>query len=83
MTTLTDPQERNRELAPQISEAARRNPQYMGKFIGIANGQAVVLADSLQEMMQRLRQIEPDPAKRYTVEASYDYDEVVDIWSLP
>ncbi len=85
MATLADVQARNRELARQINEEARRDPKspYAGRFVGIANGQVVVVADDLEEMAQRLEQIEPDPAKCFSVEASRDYDEVVEIWSLP
>jgi hypothetical protein len=85
MSSHADVQARNRELARQINQEAIRNPQspYAGKFVGIANGQVVVVADSLEEMAQRLEQIEPDPAKCFSVEASRDYDEVVEIWSLP
>jgi hypothetical protein len=84
MPTLADVQARNRELARQINEEALANPQspYAGKFVGIANGQVVVVADTLEEMAERLEQIEPDPTKCFSVEASYDYNEVVEIWRL-
>ena len=84
MLTLAEVQEHNRLLADQINVEARRDPQspYSRKFVGIANGQVVVVADDLEEMMQHLRQIEPDPAKCFSVEASHDYDVVVEIWSL-
>ncbi len=77
-------QDRNRELARQINEEARRNPQspYANKFVGIANGQVVVVADSLDEMIRGLRQIEPDPSKTFGLEASEDPDEVHEIWRL-
>ncbi len=77
-------QDLNRELARKINEEALRNPQspYAHKFVGIANGQVVVVADSLDEMSRRLRQIEPDPRKCFGVEASRDYSVVVDIWGL-
>jgi hypothetical protein len=78
-------QELNRELARQINDEARRNPQspYANKFVGIANGQVVVVADNLDEMIRRLRQAEPDPTKTFGVEASRDYDEIHEIWGLP
>ena len=84
MSTLAKVQARNRELADQINNEALSNPQsrYAGKFVGIANGQVVVVADDLDEMAKRLEQIEPDPAKRFSVEASRDYNEVVEIWSF-
>jgi hypothetical protein len=79
-------QDVNRELARKINDEARKNPQqspYANKFVGIANGQVVVVADDPDELSQRLRQIEPDPAKCFGVEASRDYDEVHEIWELP
>ncbi len=77
-------QDLNRELADRINAEARSNPQspYAGKWVGIANGQVEVVADTMEEMIQRLRQIEPDPTKTFSVEASRDYDEVVEIWSI-
>jgi hypothetical protein len=74
--------ELNEELARKINEEARRNPQspYANKFVGIANGQVVVVADDRDEMSRRLRQIESDPRKCFCLEASRDYSEVVEIW---
>jgi hypothetical protein len=85
MSISSDVQDRNRQLARQINEETRRSPQspYTGKFVGIANGQVVVVADDLTDMVRRLRQIEPDPMKTICVEASLDYSEVNEIWSLP
>jgi hypothetical protein len=84
MSTLADVQAHNRQLARQINEEALRDPHspYAGKFVGIANGKVVVVANDLAEMVQRLHQIEPDPMKTCCVEASLDYDDAVDIWSL-
>ena len=75
-------QEINRELARSINEEARHNPQspYANQFVGIANGQVVVIAPTLDEMVRRLRQVEPDPEKTFGIEASRDYSEIVDIW---
>lgn len=72
----------NRELAKKINEEALANPQspYANKFVGIANGQVVVVADDLDSMSRRLRQIEPDPRKCFGVEASHDYSIVEEIW---
>jgi hypothetical protein len=81
MSTTKTVQELNRELADKINVEARSNPQsqYANKFVGIANGQVVVVADDAEEMVKRLRQIEPDPAKTFSVEASRDYGEVIEI----
>ena len=77
-------QDLNRDLARRINAEAWSNPQsvYANKFVGIANGQVVVVADDFGEMFRRLRQIEPDPSKTFGVEASRDYDEVHEIWVL-
>jgi chromosome condensin MukBEF ATPase and DNA-binding subunit MukB len=73
----------NEQLARQINKEARTNPSspYSGKFVGLANGQIVVVADSWQEVSRRLRQMEPDPQKCWCLEASADYDRVEEIWS--
>ncbi len=74
----------NRALAEQINEEARGNPQspYANKFVGIANGKVVVVSDTLDDTVERLRQIEPNPAKTFCLEASLDYSIVHDIWRL-
>jgi len=84
MSATNTVQTLNRELADRINAEARSNPQspYANKFVGIANGQVVVVADDLGEMIRRLRQIEPDPSKTFGVAASRDYDEVHEIWRL-
>lgn len=76
-------QRMNRELADKINEETRKNPEqspYTNKFVGIANGQIVVVAETLDQMVRQLRQVEPDSTKTFCVEASRNYDEVVEIW---
>jgi hypothetical protein len=74
----------NDRLARQINEAAKQDPHcaYAGKLVGIANGQVVVVADTWREVMDRLQQVEPDPAKCRCIEASADYDRVEEIWRI-
>ena len=76
--------ELNRQLALKINEEARRDPHspYANKFVGIINGQVVVVADNEDEVYHRLRQLEPDNLKCFIVEASRDYNEVEEIWEL-
>lgn len=77
-------QELNRDLARRINAEARSNPQspYVNKFVGIANGQVIVVTDDLDELARRLRQAEPDPSRTFGVEASRDYTEVHEIWGV-
>ena len=84
MSVADSVQDVNRELARRINQDARSNPQspYANKFVGIANGQVVAVADDLDEMAGQLRQAEADPRKCFWVEANRDYDEVHEVWGL-
>lgn len=84
MSAASTVQELNRDLAHRINAEAMSNPQspYAGKFVGIANGQVVVVGDDLDDVLRRLRQIEPDHRNCFFVEASRDYNEVHEIWGL-
>ena len=50
--------ERNQKLADRINQEAKRNPNspYAGKFVGIADGQVMVVAETLRETVERLRE---------------------------
>jgi hypothetical protein len=78
MSNTSSVQLLNRELARRINVEARSNPNspYANKFVGITNGQVVVVTDDLDELARRLQQVEPDPAKTFSIEASRDYEEV-------
>lgn len=82
MSSAGATRDQNRELARHINEEAKKNPQspYANKFVGIANGQVVVVTDDLNDLARRLEQIEPDPTKTFWVEASHDYSVVEEIW---
>jgi hypothetical protein len=84
MATSPAVQERNRTLASQINEEARTNPSspYAGKFVGIANGHVVAIADNLDDVVQALQKVEPDPLKTFCLEAGLDYDQVQEIWMV-
>ena len=84
MESLSVVKQRNRELAERINREALSDPasHFNGKFVGLANGQVVVVADSLDEMSKRLRQVEPDPQRTFGIEAGVDYGEVQEIWEV-
>jgi hypothetical protein len=81
MRDFTDIQKMNDELATKINQEALANPQspYAGKFVGIANGQVVAVADTLREALRVLRQVEPDSTRTQCIEASQDYSVVQEI----
>jgi hypothetical protein len=72
----------NAEVARQINQEARSDPAspYAGKLVGIANGQVVVVADTWEEVVNQLREAEPDPTRCHCIEASAAYDRVEEIW---
>lgn len=78
MDDLNNIRRRNEELAQQVNDEARSNPQsaYAGKFVGLANGQVVAIADTLDEVVDRLQAVEPDPQRTFCIEASLDYNTV-------
>jgi hypothetical protein len=84
MPTTTSIQDANRDLAHGINMDARANPlsPYANKFVGIVNGRVAIIGDDLDDVVRRLRQMEPDPGNCFFVEASRDYDEVHEIWGL-
>ena len=75
-------QEINRELAEKVIAEARKDPQrYPGKYVGLANGQIVVVTNDLDELDRRLDEIAPDSTKTYIVEPGLDVNKVHEIWS--
>ena len=62
--------DRNMELARQINDELLRDPKcpYAGKWIGIANGQMVVVGDTFDEVHKRVREIEPDSFRCHIME---------------
>src|SRR5438067_1691923 len=74
----------NRQLANKLLDDAKlaSDSPYAGKFVGIANGQIVAVADDWDDLARRLRQAEPDPTRTFGVEVGRDYSEVQQIWEL-
>jgi Family of unknown function (DUF5678) len=81
---VADPQAVNRQLAQALMDEVRRDPRsaYAGKFVGIAGGQVVAVADDWDELARRLRQAVPDPSQTFSVEVGRDYTQVQEIWGL-
>jgi hypothetical protein len=75
--------ELNREVADRINEEALKDPSspVAGKYVGIIDGQVVVVGEELNEVMKRLRATGTDPSRMFCFEAGRDYSQVVEIWS--
>jgi hypothetical protein len=71
----------NERLAQKIRREAKENPNspYANRFVGLANGRVVVIADSLGEMARQLRKIEPDASKRFGVDVAADYSRIEEV----
>ena len=83
MSVTTTIQQLNRELGDKVLADAQQNPQaYPGKYVGIANGQVVIVTDDLSELVRRVQEAEPDPGKTFGVEIGRDYNRVYEIWEV-
>jgi hypothetical protein len=82
--TIAEIQAANEQTANRLIAEARDNPTspYLGKFVGIANGQIVVVADNWDELAERMGQVAPDLNQTLSLEVGVDYDEVQHIWEL-
>jgi hypothetical protein len=83
MLNLDEVQKANRELADRIDCEARSDPTspYAGKFVGIANGQVVVVTEDLESLYYRLEEIEPDNRRVSWIEVGVDPTKIDYIWS--
>jgi hypothetical protein len=79
-----DMAEQDRALAERINNEVLADPKsrYAGKFIGIANGQIVAIADDQDQLDDLLDRLELDPAKQFFFQAGADYDKVEYIWEM-
>jgi hypothetical protein len=73
--SIAEIRELNSALVDKINQEALANPQspYAGKWVAVANGKVVAVADTLDDAVEELEKIEPDPARTQLIEASRDY----------
>lgn len=71
----------NERLARKVRREGQADPKspYANRFVGIANGKVVVIADSLTDVSRRLRNIEPDGSRCFVVDVAADYDRVYEV----
>ena len=82
MASLEEAQKLNHELARRINDEARRDPAspYVGKYVGIANGQVVIVTDDFDALGDGLEAAEPDNRRVFWIEAGYDPAQVDYPW---
>jgi len=71
----------NRRLALKVRREGKQNPKspYARRYVGIANGEVVVIADSLDDVSNQLRKIEPDNKRSVIVDLVGDYERVYEV----
>ena len=71
----------NERLARKVRREGQADPKspYANRFVGLANGKVVVIADTLTDVTKRLRKIEPDVSKCLGVDLVGDYDQVYEV----
>lgn len=74
----------NQQIADEINAEASRDPNspYAGKFIGIAHGKMVVVADNLDEAIRQFEKQGVEPSHRFIIETGIDYSIPVEIWNV-
>ena len=82
MSSLEEVQKANRELAERINDETRSDPTspYAGKFVGIANGQIVIVTDDFDALDDALEAAEPDNRRVFWVDPEYDPTKIEYIW---
>ena len=82
MEMREEEREQARRLGRHINREARRNPSspYAGKVVGILRGEVVIVANTLDKVVEVLERLEPDAQRRYFIDASADYDAQYTIW---
>jgi hypothetical protein len=75
-------QQQELETARKLAREARADPHspYARKYVGILDGKVVVVADSPEEGLEQLRQLDPDPDRGILVDTRVDYDAQHDVW---
>jgi hypothetical protein len=73
----------NERLVTQINREARENSTslYANKYVGIANGKVVIVADTLREVDVRLDEVEANPANCRIIDTIGDYETTQEICS--
>ncbi|PIY41215.1 MAG: hypothetical protein COY42_28630 [Armatimonadetes bacterium CG_4_10_14_0_8_um_filter_66_14] len=81
--TMTPAQERCWEQSKSVNREARSDPgsPYSGKWVGFVDGELAVVVDTVDEMLTRLKAVEPDSTRCLGIEASRDYTVVDFIWA--
>lgn len=75
--------QRSWEFALRLCRAARVDPAspYFGRFVGVAQGRVVTVADSFEDLSRQLDELGVAPGETVMVDTTFDYDNPIQIWS--
>ena len=84
MAAATTVNQLNRDIADQLIAAAKLDLPAcpLGKYVGIANGQVIVVSEDLEEVVRQLERAEPISNRTFVVEPGRDYTKVCEIWRI-
>ncbi len=73
--------QQERALNQQTALKLRKKLQktHMGKFVGIVKGKVAAEGETIEEVLQKLQQVEPDPNKGLIFQVGEEYPEEVAI----
>ena len=68
----------NEEVYQRINRETRADPSspYANKYVGLVNGEVVVVTDDLNELDRRLDELDPENNGSFVFEANRDPNEV-------
>jgi len=82
MTRTAGSEARSQELARRINREARSSPQspYAHKYVGIAQGKVIAVADKLSELLRLLDEAGVPRDQSLCIEAGANYEGPHHIW---
>lgn len=73
MQAIQQEQELNHQVYMKLRKKKKWLETHMGKFIGILDGKLVADAESIEEILQKLRQIDSDPKRGTIFQVTKEY----------
>lgn len=75
MKTIQQERALNQQAALKLRKKLQKT--HMGKFVGIVKGRVAAEGETIEEVLQKLKQIEPDPNKGLVFQVGEEYPEEI------